>query len=58
MTKLGEINSIQIVFIFNNHSTYHVFTRDNMFRLSNIQNPFPNEPSAFIFNNYYSLYEF
>ena len=29
-----------------------------MFKLSDTQNPFPNEPSAFTFNDRYSSYEF
>jgi hypothetical protein len=40
MTELGEIDSIQTVSILNNHSAYYTFTRDNMFKLSNI-NLFP-----------------
>ena len=58
MTELGEINGIQTVFILNNHFTYYAFTRDNIFKLSDIQNPFLNKPFAFIFNNRYSSYEF
>jgi hypothetical protein len=63
MTKLGEIDGIQPVSILNNHSAYHVFTRDDMFKLSDIHNPFPkpdlgNEPSSFTFNDRYSSYEF
>ena len=58
ITELGEINGIQIVSIFNDYSTYYIFTRDNMFKLSIIQNLFPNKPSAFTFNNRYSLYKF
>ena len=44
--------------ILNDYSTYYTFTRDNMFKLSDIYNPFPNKPSIFIFNDCYSLYEF
>jgi hypothetical protein len=56
VTKLREINSIQTVFILNNHSVYHVFTKDNMFKLFSTYNP----PVffAFIFDNCYSLYKF
>ncbi len=32
MTELGEINSIQIVSILNDHSTYYTFTRDDIFK--------------------------
>ena len=46
------------MFILNNHFAYHVFTKNNIFKLFNTQNPFPNEPFAFIFNNYYFSYEF
>ncbi len=40
-----------------------MFTRDDIFKQSDIQNPFPklgsgNEHSVFIFNDRYSLYEF
>jgi hypothetical protein len=58
MTELGEINGIQTVSILNDHFTYYAFTRDNMFKLSDIQNPFYNKPSTFIFDDRYSLYEF
>jgi hypothetical protein len=34
MTELGEINSVQTVFILNDHSVYHAFTKDDMFKLS------------------------
>ena len=46
------------MFIFNNHFAYHAFTKNDMFKLFNIQNPFSNEPFVFIFNNYYFLYKF
>jgi hypothetical protein len=55
-TELGEINGIQTVFILNNYSVYYIFTRDDMFRLSNTYNSLIS--SAFIFNNRYSLYKF
>ena len=58
MIELGEINGIQTIFILNNYSAYHIFTRNNMFNLSNIQNLFSNKPSAFTFNNCYLLYKF
>ena len=58
MIKLGEINGIQTVSILNNHFTYHIFTRNNIFKLSNTQNPFPNKPSMFTFNDHYFLYKF
>src|SRR6266536_4446306 len=63
MTELGEINSIQTVSILNNHSTYHTFTRDNMFKWFNTQDSFPkpglgSKPSVFIFNDRYSSCEF
>ena len=63
MTELGEIDSIQTVSILNNHSAYHMFTRDDMFKLSDTQTPFlkpglGNEPSTFTFNNCYLLYKF
>jgi hypothetical protein len=34
ITELGEIDGVQTVFILNNHSVYHIFTRDDMFKLS------------------------
>ena len=46
------------MFIFNNHFAYYVFTKNDIFKLFDIQNPFFNKPFAFIFNNYYFLYEF
>jgi len=51
------------VSILNDHSTYYTFTRDNIFKRSNTQDSFPkpglgSEPSMFIFNDRYSLYEF
>jgi hypothetical protein len=55
-TKLGEINGIQTVFILNDHSAYHTFTRDNMFKLSSTHKP--PVSSAFTFDNRYSSYEF
>jgi hypothetical protein len=57
ITELGEIDGVQTVSILNNHSTYHVFTRDDMFKLSSTQN-LQMIFSAFTFNNRYSLYEF
>ena len=36
MIELGEINGIQIISIFNNYSAYHMFTRNDMFKLFNI----------------------
>jgi hypothetical protein len=56
ITELGEINSIQTVSILNNHSVYHVFTRDDMFKLSSTHNPLIS--FTFTFDNRYSLYEF
>jgi hypothetical protein len=56
ITELKEINGIQTVFILNNHFIYHIFTRDNMFKLSNTYNLLIS--SVFIFNNRYSSYEF
>jgi hypothetical protein len=56
ITELKEINSIQTVFILNDHFVYYVFTRDNMFKLSSTYNLLIS--SAFTFNNRYSLYEF
>jgi hypothetical protein len=56
MTELGEINGIQTVSILNDHSVYHIFTRDNMFKLSSTHNLLIS--SAFTFNNRYSSYEF
>ena len=58
ITELGEINGIQTVSILNNYFAYHAFTKDNIFKLSNTQNPFPNKPFAFIFNDHYFLYKF
>ena len=58
MIELREINGIQTVSILNNHSAYYTFTRNNIFKLSNIQNLFSNKPSIFIFNNRYLLYKF
>ena len=58
ITKLGKINSIQTESILNNYFTYYAFTKDNIFKLFYIQNPFLNKPFAFIFNDYYSLYKF
>jgi hypothetical protein len=55
-TELKEINSIQTVFILNDHSVYYVFTRDNMFKLSSTHNSLIS--SVFTFNNRYSSYEF
>jgi hypothetical protein len=56
MTELGEINGIQTVSILNDHSAYHAFTRDDMFKLSSTHNPLIS--SAFTFENRYSSYEF
>jgi hypothetical protein len=56
MTELGEINGIQTVSILNDHSAYHTFTRDDMFKLSSTHNPLIS--SAFIFDNCYSSYKF
>ena len=36
MTELEEINSIQTMSIFNNYSAYYTFTKDDIFKLSNI----------------------
>ena len=58
ITELGEINGIQMVFILNNYFAYYAFTKDNIFKLSNTQNPFHNKPFAFTFDDYYSSYEF
>jgi hypothetical protein len=55
-TELGEINSIQTVFILNNHFTYYIFTKDDMFKLSSTHNSLIS--FAFTFNNRYSSYEF
>jgi hypothetical protein len=55
-TELGEINGIQTVSILNDHSVYHVFTRDDMFKLSSTHKP--PVSSAFTFDNRYSSYEF
>jgi hypothetical protein len=55
-TEQGEINGIQTVSILNNHSAYHVFTRDNIFKLSSTHKP--PVSSAFAFDNRYSSYEF
>jgi hypothetical protein len=56
ITKLGEINGIQTVFILNNYFIYYIFTKDNMFKLFSTYN-LPVS-FAFIFNNCYFLYEF
>jgi hypothetical protein len=56
ITKLKEINSIQTVFILNDHSIYYIFTRDDIFKLSSTHNPLIS--FAFIFNNRYSSYKF
>ena len=56
--KLGEIDGIQTISILNNYFTYHMFTRNDIFKLSNIQNLFSNKPFVFIFNDYYLLYKF
>jgi hypothetical protein len=56
ITKLEEINGIQTVFILNNHFIYHIFTKDNMFKLFSTYNPLIF--SVFTFNNRYSSYEF
>ncbi len=63
MTELGEINGIQTVFILNDHSAYYTFTRDNMFKQSDIQDLFPkpglgSKPSTFTFNDRYSSCKF
>ncbi len=63
MTELREINGIQTVSILNDYSTYYTFTRDNIFKQSDIQDLFPklglgSKPSTFTFNNRYSLCEF
>ena len=42
----------------NDYSAYYAFTKDNIFKLSNIQNLLPNKPSIFTFNDRYSLYKF
>jgi hypothetical protein len=55
-TELGEINGIQTVSILNDHSTYHTFTRDDMFKLFSTHNALIS--SAFTFDNRYSSYEF
>jgi hypothetical protein len=55
-TELGEINGIQTVFILNDHFIYHIFTRDNMFKLFSTYKPLVS--SAFTFDNRYSSYEF
>ena len=47
-----------MVSIFNDHFTYYVFTKDDIFKLSNTQNPFHNKPFVFIFDDRYSLYKF
>ena len=47
-----------MVSILNNHSAYYTFTRDNIFKLSDTQNPYPNKPFAFTFNDYYFSYKF
>ncbi len=54
ITELGEVNSIQTVFILNNQSAYYTFTKHNTFvpKKQTIVN------SAFIFNNQYLLYKF
>ena len=56
VTELGEIDGVRTVSILNDHFTYHAFTGDDMFELSDTQNPFPkldlgNEPSAFTFDD-------
>jgi hypothetical protein len=56
MTELGEINGIQTVSILNDHSVYHAFTRDDIFKLSSTHNPLIS--SVFTFDNRYSSYEF
>jgi hypothetical protein len=55
-TELEEINDIQTVFILNNYFVYYIFTKDDMFKLSNTYNLLIS--FAFIFNNRYSLYKF
>jgi hypothetical protein len=57
MTELGEIDDVQTVFILNDHSVYHIFTKDNIFKLSSTQNS-QTIFSAFTFDNRYSSYEF
>jgi hypothetical protein len=56
ITELEEINSVQTVFILNNHFVYHIFIKNNIFKLFNTYNVLIS--SAFIFNNCYFLYEF
>jgi hypothetical protein len=56
ITELGEINGIQTVFILNDHFVYYVFTKDDMFKLSNTYNSLIS--FTFTFNNRYSSYEF
>jgi hypothetical protein len=34
ITELEEIDGVQTVSILNNHSVYHTFIKDNMFKLS------------------------
>jgi hypothetical protein len=34
ITELEKIDGVQTVFILNNHFVYHIFTRDDMFKLS------------------------
>ncbi len=63
ITELEEINGIQIVSILNDYSTYYMFTRDDIFKRSDIQDLFPkpglgSEPSTFTFNDRYSSYKF
>jgi len=36
ITELEEINGIQIVSILNDYSTYYMFTRDDIFKRSDI----------------------
>jgi hypothetical protein len=56
ITELGEINGIQTVSILNDHSAYHIFTRDDMFKLSSTYNLLIS--SVFTFENRYFAYEF
>jgi hypothetical protein len=60
MTELGEINGIQTVSILNDHSAYHAFTKDDMFKQQNLllKPDQGDELFAFTFNNRYSSHDF
>lgn len=58
MTEIGEVNGAQIVSILNDHSTYHLFTRDTQFKLPESSRLVEVETATFTFEDRYSSAEF